>query len=107
MLKLTHGFVSCVSVLDLVGFLLFLAILIYQGEFLHIKYTFICTSCFCVALWNSEYVVCMSMVHTMNRNSIYIHSTHTQKWSLVTAIVAMIVAFKVILSFSTQDTCEN
>lgn len=64
MLKLTHGFISCVSVLDLVGLLLFLTILVCQGEFLFIKYTFICTSCFCVALWNLEYIPCMYIVHT-------------------------------------------
>jgi len=63
MLRLTHGFISCISVLDLVGLLSVLTVLICQGEFLFVKYMFICTSCFCVALWNSEYLLGMYVVY--------------------------------------------
>lgn len=63
MLKNNPGFVSCVSTVDLVGLLSFLTGLICQGELLFIKYVFTCTSCFSVALWDSEYILSMYIVH--------------------------------------------
>lgn len=61
MLKVTRSAGMYKCALNLVGFCILFS---RQGEFLFIKYMFICITAasfllFYVALWNSEYIPCM------------------------------------------------